>query len=105
MGGYGWFEVGMGGNGWLQVVKSGYEWFGLPEHRLYSTICPRYVQCMPEICATFAQGMGIQIERSGTKCPNNFPIAGEKVGHFVVWDNLSREKCQWDILSLGQKVS
>ena len=71
MGGYGWFEVGMGGNGWLQVVKSGYEWFGLPDHRLYSTICPRYVQCMPEICATFAQGMGIQIDKVGQN------IAGE----------------------------
>ena len=23
-------------------------------------------------------------------------VAGEKVGHFVVWDNLSPKKCQWD---------
>ena len=23
-------------------------------------------------------------------------VAGEKVGHFVDWDNLSPEKCQWD---------
>ena len=32
-------------------------------------------------------------------------VAGEKVGHFVVWDNLSPKKCQWDNLSLGQNIS
>ena len=33
--------------------------------------CPRYIQDMPEIHASFAQGMGIQIEKVGQN------VAGE----------------------------
>ena len=42
---------------------------------------------------------------NGTFCRWDNLSHGEKVGHFVIWDNLWPEKCRWDNLSLGQNVS
>ena len=54
-------------------------------------ICPRYVQDMPEICTSFAQGMGIQIDKVGQNVAGEGALVGtyvaeevrDAVGHFV----------------------
>ena len=55
--------------------------------------CPRYIQDMPEIRASFAQGMGIHIEKVGQNVPNyammHRKVAGKLLGHFVSCPTLS----------------
>ena len=38
--------------------------------------CPIYVQDMPEICASFAQGMGIQIDKVGQNVAGDGALVG-----------------------------
>ena len=47
----------------------------VPNYSLMHRMQPEYVQYMSPKCATFAQGIGLQIDKVGqlTKCPNNFP--------------------------------
>ena len=66
-------------------------------------------------CATFAQGIGLQIDKVGqpTKCPNHFPvhqcISWDILSLGRKWDILSPEKCQtmvflWICRKYGQKL-
>ena len=50
------------------------QWFSYIYARDVPKNCPRYIQDMPEIRASFAQGMGIHIE---------------KVGQNVTWEGTS----------------
>ena len=65
--------------------------------------CPRYIQDMPEIRASFAQGMGIHIEKVGQNVTGEGAsvghfVAGEEMGHFVAGTicrmGICRPKCQ-----------
>ena len=62
-------------------------------------ICPIYVQDMPEICASFAQGMGIQIDKVG----QNDAGEGASVGTLCRRGGArcGGTFCRWDILSLN----
>ena len=89
--GYEWVWVVTGGLRWVWVVTGGYRWLKVVMSGLVSqttvyilqfaqdmsNVCPRYAQPLPKV-------WGFKLKKSGTKCPSNFPVAGEKVGHFVV---------------------
>ena len=47
------------------------QWFSYIYARDMAKNCPRYIPDMPEICASFARGVGIQIEKVGQN------VAGE----------------------------
>ena len=65
--------------------------------------CPRYIQNMPEIRASFAQGMGLQIEIVG----QNVAGEGASVGTLCRWGGArcSGTFCRWDILSPNRILS
>ena len=62
--------------------------------------CPRYIQDMPQIRASFAQGMGIQIENVG----QNVAREGASVGTLCRQGGAKCNGtfCRWDILSPNQ---
>ena len=57
-----------------------------------SHICPRHSQALPKV-------WGFKLRKWDKMSPGRMHklghfVAGEKVGHFVRWDNLSPEKCK-----------
>ena len=64
--------------------------------------CPRYIPDMPKICASFARGVEIQIEKVGQN------VAGESASVGTLCRRggarCSGTLCRWDILSPNQRL-
>ena len=73
------------------------QWFSYGYAGDMAKNCPIYIQDMPKICASFAQGMGIQIYKVGQN------VAGESASV----GTLCRRKVRDEVrhLSLGRFVS
>ena len=62
--------------------------------------CPRYIQDNPEICASFSQGMGIQIDKVGQNVAGESASVGTLCRQGV--ERCSGTFCRWDTLSPKQ---